>query len=138
MPTQATYNKRLLKLADFLEALPRKRFVYNYWVGPDWRGDKEFSCGTTACALGWATTMPAFRRLGLRMGMDAYPYLTTDTRLGASSVIEKVFGSGAEPLFYPGMWDSVLNADSPLHTATPKQVAKFIRKHVAATEKAAA
>ena len=64
----AIHFDRLLKLADFLDALPPKRFHYNHWVGDDWGGAADFSCGTTACALGWATTMPEFRELGLRMG----------------------------------------------------------------------
>jgi hypothetical protein len=61
------YRRRLLKLAAFLRTLPAKRFNFGHWVGEDWRGDDDLSCGTTACALGWATTIPAFRRLGLRM-----------------------------------------------------------------------
>lgn len=62
---RATSNRRLLKLADFLEKLPRKRFDYGVFVGPDWEGAQDLSCGTTACALGWAAAMPEFRRLGL-------------------------------------------------------------------------
>jgi hypothetical protein len=51
-------KERLLKLADFLDALPPERFNYGSWVGDDWKGMQDLSCGTTACALGWATTIP--------------------------------------------------------------------------------
>jgi hypothetical protein len=61
------YKNRLLRLADFLEALPRKRFDFNHWVGDNWEGKEDLSCGTTACALGWATTIPSLRKAGLRM-----------------------------------------------------------------------
>lgn len=60
-------RRRLLKLADFLKKLPANRFDYTSWVGLDWQGKQDLSCGTTGCALGWATTMPEFRRLGLRL-----------------------------------------------------------------------
>lgn len=62
--------KRLLKLAEFLKTVPAKRFDYNSWVGEDWKGSPDLSCGTTACALGWATQVPAFKRAGLYLHVD--------------------------------------------------------------------
>lgn len=44
----------LLQLADFLEKLSPERFDYGVWVGETWKGDPDLSCGTTACAAGWA------------------------------------------------------------------------------------
>jgi len=66
--------KRLLKLADFLEKLPEKKRkgkfdmdTFGKHVGP--HHPKKYNyCGTSACALGWATTSPYFRRLGLKAG----------------------------------------------------------------------
>lgn len=64
-------NSRLLKLAAFLRLLPPEKFDLEYWVSNSkgaLRGNEEAdprSCGTKACAMGWATTMPLFRRLGL-------------------------------------------------------------------------
>lgn len=49
---------RLLRLAAFLDTLPPERFDYRTWVGKDWQGKADLSCGTTACALGWAMTLP--------------------------------------------------------------------------------
>lgn len=60
-------NRRLLVLADFLDTLPPERFDYNRWVGCDWAGRPDLSCGTTACALGWACAMPEFQALGVKM-----------------------------------------------------------------------
>jgi hypothetical protein len=54
----------LLKLADLLESLPPERFDYCMWAGSDWSPESGLSCGTTACALGWATTIP---ELGLEL-----------------------------------------------------------------------
>lgn len=61
------YKRRLLRLAELLEKLPPHRFDFGHWAGTDWEGAANLSCGTTACALGWATSIPAFRRLGLHL-----------------------------------------------------------------------
>ncbi|MGH7749129.1 MAG: hypothetical protein ACREQ5_30855, partial [Candidatus Dormibacteria bacterium] len=63
-----TGNARLLRLADFLENdVPADRFDFAHWVGKDWAGAPDLSCGTSACALGWATTIPEFQALGLKL-----------------------------------------------------------------------
>lgn len=82
-------TERLLKLAAFLETLPPARFDYARWCGSGVIG--EFAdtsppthmfegCGTNACALGWATAIPEFQALGLRIEKDAagdpMPYVT--------------------------------------------------------------
>lgn len=61
------YKNRLLLLASFLETLPEERFDYNHWVGKDWGGKSDLSCQTTACALGWATTIPELADAGLML-----------------------------------------------------------------------
>lgn len=53
----AVQRERLVKLCDFLESLPRERFNYSRWVGRDWRGAQDLSCGTTACAAGWGVVL---------------------------------------------------------------------------------
>lgn len=45
------------------------RFDYNRWVGQDWAGKTDLSCGTKACSMGFATTMPIFQALGLQLKM---------------------------------------------------------------------
>lgn len=129
---KAIGNRRLLKLAEFLRTVPRRRFNYMVWVGLDWKGAADLSCGTTACALGWATTMPYFRRLGLRLLRGENDVVA---RVGLASdpdnwqpmeAASEVFGITEEEsaeLFSP-------NDDEG--DATPKYVAKKIEKFVAA------
>jgi hypothetical protein len=120
-------HKRLLKLADFLETVPRKRFDFTKWVGLDWKGKADLSCGTSACAIGWATTIPSFRKLGLKLSLND---------AGGTPVFNGDFGSDAVAHFFD---ISILDAEFlffPLYNdlgdkATPKQVAKHIREFVA-------
>ncbi len=128
------HAKRLLKLADFLDALPRGRFSYSTWVGKNWKGKQDLSCGTTACALGWATTMPEFRKLGLRLfppqdGMGARVGLKNRPGTDEYDAAGEVFGLGfydTQELFVPGD----RGEDKPGDKATAKQVAKHIRRFV--------
>jgi len=98
---------RLLKLAGFLDELPHKNFTFNSWVGFGFNGKLDLSCGTTACALGWATTIPEFRGAGLCLvtvqlkdgGGFSFPALDTAVIVDDGSVFkytaeatEKVFG----------------------------------------------
>jgi hypothetical protein len=65
-------NRRLAKLSKFLcTKVPKDRFDYGHWVGAHWKGKADLSCGTSACAAGWATTIPEFRRRGLNLVHDA-------------------------------------------------------------------
>ena len=128
--------ERLLKLAEFLEALPRKRFDYGKFIGEDWQGAPDLSCGTTACALGWAATMPEFRRLGLCV-VESGPYTNLgtvkDLKTGETeeSAALRIFGLDyhqADWLFIPGFDDE---KQRPNARATAKAVAKHIRRFVA-------
>lgn len=67
---------RLLKLADFLEKqVPADKFAMHSWYKPSPSNfNKNWSasdiealggCGTSACALGWATAIPEFKDAGL-------------------------------------------------------------------------
>lgn len=62
---------RLRRLAFYLRN-DIKDEVFNLatWVGNDdvpWEGKDDLSCGTSACAMGWATTIPEFKQLGLHL-----------------------------------------------------------------------
>lgn len=127
---RATGKRRLLKLADVLDTIPRKRFDYDEWVGPDWEGAPDLSCGATACALGWATTVPAFRRLGLSLVKLSYggadPVLRVPGKRNAykQDAAARLFNLTeieTEYLFLPT--ETELNA-------TAKQVARKIRRFV--------
>jgi hypothetical protein len=103
--TDKQKQKRILKLADYVESLPRERFNFRHWVGSGWQGKVDLSCGTTACALGWATAMPMFRRLGLRMGQSELVGGAPEV-FGSNSIVRlaELFGvttSVFDRLFHP-------------------------------------
>jgi len=56
-------KKRLLKLADYLDTVPRKNFNIDIW-----------RCGSVGCAMGHACDIPAFKRVGLKL-MTRYDML---------------------------------------------------------------
>src|SRR4051812_34205362 len=72
MPTMTRrHARRLLKLANKLETVPRKKFDMGQWWGPV-RDAQENVCGTAGCALGWATTVPSFRAAGLSLKVNKF------------------------------------------------------------------
>lgn len=61
--------ERLLRVAEVLEALPKKqRFSL---VG--WTTTITLECGTVACAIGYAAHDPWFNRRGLKIDADFLP-----------------------------------------------------------------
>lgn len=115
---------RILKLCDFMERLPRAA-TRHFYMGsflideseghnhapPETPSDLLHSCKTTACALGWAATMPYFRKRGCRFQKNGV--------LKGVSVVVPIGGKKWGPLF--GGW----NFDR-----TPKQWAKRARRLV--------
>lgn len=134
--------QRLLLLADFLEKLPPEQFDYEVWVGSAWKGDPTLSCGTPACALGWATAMPEFQALGLRLTKQhgsSHCYISTAdsdaevtthgdtyrTSLAAACDIFEIGFEDAEYLFSPESFP-----DNPRYDASPKEVAQHIKDYI--------
>jgi hypothetical protein len=143
-------DQRLLKLAAYLRTVPPKRFDYRHWVGRDWKGAPDLSCGTTACALGHAASMPAFRKLGLHLKRASSGetfvalrglrrrgwawYLDASIQAGA-----KIFGLAPEEarfLFLPD--EPLYNRHAPGGGARPKTVAAHIERFVRERARAAA
>lgn len=143
------HAERLLRLADFLDTLPSYRFKFDQWVGFDWKGAPDLSCGTTACALGWATTIPEFRELGLILvrenNGDSYPALKDSQSLRLmqegygsewqciATAAEHIFGITAADtrrLFMPVYETREGRVGRLGPEASPKQVAEHIRKFV--------
>ena len=135
--------KLLLKLAAKLERLPRKRFHYGSWVGRDWKGRADLSCGTTACALGWATTMPECN-LVLRRG-SYQNYVATrrsralknlvDTGTYSLEAAARAFDISVTDAHYLFLPRENIRLDSDVDSglspdATAKQVARHIRAFV--------
>jgi hypothetical protein len=133
---KAVYRKRLLKLAAFLDTLPREKFdfavVTRIGKKPMLEALKagHERCGTVGCAIGW---MPAvFPRL-VRWDENNYVCLKGDVddynadRYAAERFFD-LSDDEASCLFVPE--SSGLGA-----LATPKQVARHIRQFVRAKEK---
>ena len=148
MTNKNVFKRRLLKLADLLQKLPRKRFDYGRWVGDDWKGKTDLACGTTACAFGWATTIPALRKAGLRLveSTNGPRLFTVSIKGGSTSEHEapklaarEIFGLENDEFEYLFIPDSGITfpelglpREGPTHQATAKQVAKHIRQFVKA------
>jgi len=140
-------KKRLLKLADFLDSLSKQKFDFGCVANQYGKPMKEalkagkHACGTVACAIGW--TPAVFPRLVKWVNEWTYgddiknaTELTVQVKeSGANSYIrvgEELFDLTwyeSYNLFTPGVLDAGENA-------TPKQVAKQIRKFVKDKEKA--
>jgi hypothetical protein len=76
-------TERLLKLADFLDTVPNSRFnIWSWTSHASGEGDTSTAvkalgvarhhCGTTACAVGWACTIPEFKAAGLGFSAEKW------------------------------------------------------------------
>jgi hypothetical protein len=139
----ATHRRRLEKLAEFLQTLPPKKFTIGQWMNLDHTPKEAFIeidanyCGTAGCALGWATTIPSFRKAGLRLysvknfwgdsSTQGEVYLidpkTNEKITDNFGAAAQFFGTGDDTdwIFCP---DFYINEDK----VTPKIVAARIRK----------
>ena len=125
----STSKNRLLKLADFLDNLPPKRFNYAYWVSNTNYEVPTFNeCGTVGCALGWATTIPSFKKLGLKMDTNE-PFISGAYGLMAGAYLFGISFFEAKYLFVPMQWLNVLPIGPDFNTS-PKEVANHIRRFV--------
>lgn len=110
-------KKRLLKLADFLDTVPRRSFDIGLYAKHTPR------CGTMACAIGYAGLMTCFRRAGLKTAV--YLNETTYGQHKNLAAAEGFFGLNeyeSMELFMGAFYDQ--------KNVTPKMVARKIRKLV--------
>ena len=130
---------RLNRLADFLDTLPPERFDYSRFVGDDWAGAQDLSCGTTACALGWACTRPEFQKLGLRLVMNdsgvfpmGMPQCGNYTWQHAAEPVFGITEDDATYLFLSDEHHQDIDYDavSPSGDASARDVAEHIRNFV--------
>lgn len=132
------HRRRLLRLAKFLRRLAPRRFNFAQWIDRNsWKGKADLSCGTSACAVGWATTIPQFRRLGLRFrvrdtiwGSRGDLVLIRNKHVienSVAAIVRRVFGPEAvrSRLFWPDENPECLDDD-----ASPREVAAMIERFV--------
>lgn len=131
-------------LVEFLKtSIPKARFDFSKWVGPEWKGKPDLSCGTTACALGWATTIPELRAQGLKLFKDEqgakFPvmekYLNKvphmdplDLAILSCQVLFGIDTSTAARFFIPV--DSRVKGSVLPESATAADVAELIREYL--------
>jgi hypothetical protein len=65
--TRAESRKRLMMIERKTRHVNPKKFWFGSWVASTWQGKPDLSCGTTACSIGWATTIPYLQQRGLRL-----------------------------------------------------------------------
>lgn len=125
--------KRLEKLISFMSKLPKsanKHFDMLTWfehtgdhvhpIGRKVTREALRHCGTSACALGWAATIPSFQKAGFTMS-------TRSSGTFPLSKAQRFFDlslNQAEKLFIPV---PMLPME---HVSTPKQWAKTARRLV--------
>lgn len=125
-------DKRLLRLAKFLRRVPKRRFNMMIWASGLFCGrpkEVEHKCGTSACALGWASSIPSFKRDGLILKNDfdsdeAYVFFDGVDGYCAAS---RFFEIGYESAKY--LFDSEYGWVNR-NKETPKQVAERIERFV--------
>ncbi len=136
---------RLLKLAEVLDNVPVEKFDFGSWGKFNSKGNFDLSCGSTACAIGWASTIPEFQELGLKIcyannsGVRVPAYFRTalwrplfQGRVDFDAVAElfDISPGDAWILFAPAS-DNYESEDGFLsEDATPQQVAAHIRAYV--------
>lgn len=155
MSVTVVAKKRILKLCEYLESLPpaaEKHFDMVNWLGhKEGRKGKHkhfdndelieqkhlvAACGTTACALGWATTSPYFRKLGLSMRtlIDADGDLDVVMQFGElTGNGPGVFDVAKEAFELSGREAEMLFRDLP--ASTPKQWAQNARQWIKQQER---
>lgn len=138
-------KKRLLKLADFLETVPRRAFNIDSWQSgtPDKpEGDRPGECGFAGCAVGWAVHQKMFR--GLHFGdtnkrvpeSSVFPgdaQNSYDIYFSEKGAAQKEGYDAAAHVFGLDGYDTrfLFSPNEYSDNPTPKQVAKRIRKFVA-------
>lgn len=124
---KAVHFRRLEKLCAFLDKLPRKRFDFDVVHSADSK------CNSIGCAVGW--TPSVFPRLVKWYGDTVSTY----NNFGYLNVACELFGmlyDTADNIFTPGL-QGFLHPSLPTcnSSATPKQVARMLRKFMALVKK---
>lgn len=118
---------RLLKLADFLETVPRVAFNIERWVtsgATKPEGARPGDCGFAGCAIGWAAHANLFE--GLSLLEHSPSYHNTE----GFEAVDLLFDfDDADPEDYGAYLFHFANYPAP-HNPTPEDVAARIRQFV--------
>lgn len=135
--TKNFHRLQLEQLCVLLDSLPRERFNYSVFVSERWKGMPDLSCGATACAFGWATTMPSVKAMGIKMeknGSDPPQFSVNGVSLGtfagaftAARVAFGLDGNESDYLFRPTA-ELSKRPSAPSHGATATEVSAHIRQ----------
>lgn len=116
---------RLEKLYTFLGTVKPTKFYFGNWASTNGDPDTKLDvnvCGTTACALGWAGSMPEFRKRGLKLVWDKEwqegEVWFTDSdgdRAYGEDAGAKFFGLTDKEAWYLFIPDTVHEEDMPLN-----------------------
>jgi len=101
------HRDRVERLIRFLEELDNEDFFLGTWVGEVENGLPK--CGTVACALGWACSIPEFRALGLHFEYLAWewvPYFDNDVCYMAAAKFFDIAINDAHIIFSPVHYSS--------------------------------
>lgn len=142
--------KRLEKLANFLDDLPRNKFNIETWyITPPKKYEKNYikvqgfrlyeskraSCDTVACALGWAAMIPSFHKAGLKSFTETYTDYTVIAYKPKNKRCQGVNNKAAMKFFglskdqcYNLFYVSGYNKKEIYRKVTPKMVSKKIRE----------
>lgn len=132
LPSTPVGRRRLLKLADLLEADAKNKKGIKFDLGMWGLADDEtkpVSCGTTACAIGLAVASGAFKSDGLssRNDFDLTPRFAGKQSWDA---VQALFSLGHREASFLFM-DTFYSADLRAGAAAEREVAKRIRDFVA-------
>lgn len=125
---------RLLRLAAELDHVSKAAFDMDSYVanGAEFENkpltkERIVSCGTTACALGWACTIPAFKSAGLKIHVDNYSVYPVFNESKATEAGAEFFGipRKVSEWLFGGSYDNI-NGET-----LPRDVARRIRSFVA-------
>jgi hypothetical protein len=125
------HRDRIEKIRDHLRYnVKDERFNIAFWAGntsQPWLGMPDLSCGTTACAMGHASTIPEFRDLGLYMvkengkgWLQFGPY----THFEAAAAFLDISENAAIYMFDP---DSYENGDYATRLEVVDQIDSFLK-----------
>jgi hypothetical protein len=140
LPSTAVGRRRLLKLADLLEADARKKkgikFDFTEWGQAD-DPNSPMSCGTTACALGLAALSGAFARNGLTATIQHFGWIEIKMESGARFIeagaeLFKISYEESEFLFTSGKALGRLRKGAKAERAVAQRIRNFVAGRVTA------